>query len=492
MLRAFPMVALAVSASTASSGLQTAAPPAVVRVGVLMPMFRPSRLNYRRAGHWADSSRSAIFLAFREINNKTDGIADHLLPETHLAVAYADSRCDGGYGVAAALEVARDAFNGHGVSGIVGTGCSSSATTAAYIGGAAHIPMISPGSTSPAMSDGLTFPFFLRTVPVNTFRAEGIVDLLRNLFNYTEVAVVWTTSNSGGHGVDGMRTASVRRGLQLNEFVIVDPESSRETSTVCSSLHEIGARVIVLMLSASASKLFIRRAYDEFGIGGDGYLWFGLQTLTDLGDGTASIGLLKGYFAIALSAGQGALYERFEENMMAEPSTTGDAGVCSAEMDDQGKFLWAADHDEDGATPMECAGDDHSRVSFWAAYAYDAVYAMAHALHEVINVRNRTEVVGSELLAALIERVRFDGVTGLVEFHDASAEPSREGHGDRQVGVSYTLFNHIGDSRGLVALGLWSPCAVPSCDWLERWRPTHGTVLTYSTSDNRRLSQTAP
>ena len=73
----------------------------------------------------------------------------------------------------------------------------------------------------------------------------------------------------------------------------------------------------------------------------------------------------------------------------------------------------------------------------------DAV-AIAHALHDLLHVQNRTEVVGSELLDALITRVRFEGVTGLIDFYDASADPERLFHGDRRVGVSYRMLNHLG------------------------------------------------
>jgi hypothetical protein len=49
-------------------------------------------------------------------------------------------------------------------------------------------------------------------------------------------------------------------------------------------------------------------------------------------------------------------------------------------------------------------------------------------------VQNRTAIVGSELLATLIKRVRFGGAMGRVDFYDASADPDRLYDGDRRSG----------------------------------------------------------
>ena len=107
-------------------------------------------------------------------------------------------------------------------------------------------------------------------------------------------------------------------------------------------------------------------------------------------------------------------------------------------------------------------------------------------------MQNRTQVVGSELLATLLKRVRFEGATGLVEFFDASADADRMYDGDRRSGVSYTVLNYVDVAHGLVTVGSWMPCAAAGCSWSERWGPTAGVGLTYSTADNSKPPQTAP
>ena len=148
-----------------SRPLQTALPLLeVVRVGVLLP-------GYTYAS-WAP--HLGWYQALKEINNKTDRVWDSLLPRTQLRFAYYDSKCDATYGLTGALHLANDAFDGAGVSAIVGAGCSGTSVSAAQVAGASGVPLISPSATSPSLSEGRTFPFFLRTTPSDACEADMI------------------------------------------------------------------------------------------------------------------------------------------------------------------------------------------------------------------------------------------------------------------------------------------------------------------------------
>eukprot|EP00966_Prymnesium_polylepis_P030456 708109-Prymnesium_polylepis.1 len=100
-----------------------------------------------------------------------------------------------------------------------------------------------------------------------------------------------------------------------------------------------------------------------------------------------------------------------------------------------------------------CAGDDLQQETAYDAFAYDAVFAVAHALHYLIEDQRKPTIVGSELRKALTTQVRFNGTTGLVDFHDASADPDRRYHGDRRVGFHYKLMNYVDNAQGLVPVG---------------------------------------
>ena len=107
------------------------------------------------------------------------------------------------------------------------------------------------------------------------------------------------------------------------------------------------------------------------------------------------------------------------------------------------------------------------------------MFAAARGLHELLYEQNRSEVVGSELLDALLTRVHFDGATGFVNFFDASANPDATYKGDRRAGVSYALVNFVDSNVNFVTVGSWTPCSVGGCSWSERWQQS--TAPTYST-----------
>ena len=120
-------------------------------------------------------------------------MADQLLPDTHLALAYRDSKCDPTVGFTEMLALVRESFGGSGVNAIVGAGCSGTTILAAQVASAARVPIISPSSTSPALSQGKLYPFFVRTAPSASFKTAFFVDAVRNLWNYTAVALVSAT-----------------------------------------------------------------------------------------------------------------------------------------------------------------------------------------------------------------------------------------------------------------------------------------------------------
>lgn len=72
-----------------------------------------------------------------------------------------------------------------------------------------------------------------------------------------------------------------------------------------------------------------------------------------------------------------------------------------------------------------------------------------------------------------MQRVRFEGASGSVQFEDASSHPDKLHHGERRNGISYSLLNYNsakgGGEGGFVEAGIWTPCEVQSCSWIQRW-----------------------
>ena len=190
----------------------------IVRIGGLFPRFKTSAANYAK-----DTSGVRRYTAFvqaiREINNKTDGIADDLLPQTKLIFTARDSKRDDASAFLGARELTTDAFGGLGVSCVVGAASSGPSKLAALALGPTRTPQISYSSTSAALSNGETYRYFLRTPPSDAFQASGLADLAKNLFGFTRVAAVSSSDAYGAAGIEAFIQAADEVGLTILESV---------------------------------------------------------------------------------------------------------------------------------------------------------------------------------------------------------------------------------------------------------------------------------
>ena len=253
------------------------------------------------------------------------------------------------------------------------------------------------------------------------------------------------------------------------------------------------ARVIILFcVGASQAGKFLLGAHEQ-GIGGPGYMFIGSDgtTRSDIwetnemnNNETLRLAIMKGFFGVQPFVDSMAeAYAGFEARMRAQPTTEGNGTECDMETDDDGgQLVWAADHDDDPLTPMECAGTDNQIIDSYQAYTYDAVFAIAHALHELIEVRGRSEIDADELMTALLDNVSFAGATGRVDFDSAM-----ETHGDRNSDIAYNVWNYQSVEAGLVNVGKWSPQGL---SWEQEWEQLADFV--YSTTDNTLPVATGP
>ena len=102
----------------------------VVHLGGLYPRFSTASKNFK-----LDTSGVRRFTAFvqaiREINNKSDGIADDLLPNTHIVFTSRDSKRADAFAYDGAQQLANSAFGGLGVSAVIGAASSGPSKLAA-------------------------------------------------------------------------------------------------------------------------------------------------------------------------------------------------------------------------------------------------------------------------------------------------------------------------------------------------------------------------
>ncbi|KAL3921676.1 MAG: hypothetical protein SGPRY_004821, partial [Prymnesium sp.] len=446
------------------------------RLGILLPMFQTQAAGSTRVW-W--SPTVGVYQAMREINNKTDGVADDLLPFTTIQIAYADSKCDSVAALQGALKFRETAFASNGgVDAIIGAGCSSASVSAAQIAQGLQVPIISPASSSPALGDFDNFPFFLRTFPSDALIARGMAEVLRHLLGYSGVSLISSTGSYGSGGATAFADASKKCGLAILASVSF-LEDADEFGAQHFTLKSSRASVLVVFAQGNQASLFRHKAL-QAGYGGAGYLWmFSSGAITTIGADDD----LTGSFALSPGNGVGsAAHRAYLERRHNLPPIVYPNGSCSREMDSERKaYLWGELRHDGEVEEFVCAKEAPLRESIADAFAYDAVFAVAHALHELIVMRNCSQIDGVELREALLTGVRFEGVTGWVSFDD-----SLQTYGDRREGLAFHLRNWVG--QRLVTVGKWQPC--DGCSWNEMWISVDET-LTFSTADNSKPLQRA-
>ena len=245
----------------------------VVRIGVLLPMFSTRLLEYRR---FKRAQFAAVYLALREINNKTDGIEDGLLPTTTIEFAYRDSKCDLLNGMLGAQSLITETFSalddGDGVDAIIGTGCRQATIPAAQLAAQSRVLMLSPVVNIEPSEVDVDYGYFVRMVPAPTLLASTMVGVLRDLFGYTDVAMVQDRENEEAEPFveeAARRQLTIVRRVQFRGELSADVDSALledaelatwfnatrddEFGEQYTELSGTGARVIVLFCTAQVT-----------------------------------------------------------------------------------------------------------------------------------------------------------------------------------------------------------------------------------------------
>ena len=215
------------------------------RVGSLFPMFRALDEQLDRGGV---QRFHGFLMAVREINDKSDGVLDDVLPGVTIRHAARDSKRDTGFAFFGALYLADRAFDDTGVHAYVGAASSGPSINAARISTEFGVPQVSYSSTSVELSDSEQFPLFMRLPPSDEFQGKAMAELVQHL-GWREVV---TISSSGGYGLAGIQ--EFQKAAELGTEIVL-----RETFTL---KREDGGIELVLSVP-NRSYLFYPAAVDD-------------------------------------------------------------------------------------------------------------------------------------------------------------------------------------------------------------------------------------
>ncbi|XP_026230450.1 extracellular calcium-sensing receptor-like [Anabas testudineus] len=222
----------------------------------------------------------AMLFAIEEINNSTD-----LLPGISLGYELYDT-CGS---VARSVRVALALTNGNEavsvpsdvpcnrpakVQAIIGETSSSPCMAVATVIEPFYIPLISPFATCACLSDKTKYPSFLRTIPSDYYQSRALAQLVKH-FGWTWVGAVRSNDDYGNNGMATFRETAQQLGICLEysvSFFRTDPPN--KIQKIIDIVKISTSKVIVTFLSYFDMDVLINHL-SQYNL--TGYQWVGSE-----------------------------------------------------------------------------------------------------------------------------------------------------------------------------------------------------------------------
>ncbi|XP_032588820.1 metabotropic glutamate receptor isoform X2 [Drosophila mojavensis] len=284
------------------------------------------------------------------------------------------------------------------VFGVIGGSYSSVSLQVANLLRLFHIPQISPASTAKTLSDKSRFDLFARTVPPDTFQSVALVDIIKN-FNWSYVSTIHSEGSYGEYGIEAFHKEATERHVCIAAAEKVPSAADDKVfdAIIGKLLKKPNARGVILFTRAedarrillAAKRANLSQPFHWVASDGWGKQQKLLEGLEDIAEGAITVEL------------QSEIIEDFDRYMMQLTPTSNKRNPWFAEYwEDTFNCVLptssASDKinkGDDSNQKEKVVCDDSFRLSDKVGYeqesktqfVVDAVYAFAHALHNLHN-----------------------------------------------------------------------------------------------------------
>jgi ionotropic glutamate receptor len=320
---------------------------------------------------------------------------------------------------------------------IIGPHSSVTAHVITHIANELQVPLISFSALDPTLSS-LQFPFFIRTCHSDLFQMAAIADLV-DYYGWKEVIAVYIDDDNGRNGISALGDKLAEKRCRISYKAPVSPEATPEEITnVLVQVALAESRVIVVHANTLwGPKVFT--VAKNLGMMGTGYVWIATAFLSAILDISSPLSSDR------MDEIQGVLTPR----------------VYTPDSELKRKFVSKWKNLTHGNTANGPLG-----LSFLSLYAYDTIYALAHALDAFFKQGNKITFSNDSKLSTLkgdnlhldalnvfdegnslrrnIYEVNMTGVTGLFKY-----APDKN-----LVNPAYEIMNVVG--TGTRRIGYWS------------------------------------
>ncbi|XP_057416113.1 glutamate receptor 3.6-like [Lotus japonicus] len=369
----------------------------------------------------------AVDAAVQDVNSDPS-----ILGKTELRVSLQeDSKYRGFLSIAEALQLMAT----HTVA-IIGPQTSTTAHVISHIANELKVPLLSFSATDPTLSS-LQFPFFIRTAFSDMYEMTAIADFV-NHFGWREVIAVYGDDDHGRNGIGSLGDKLADRRCKISFKAAMTPEATREEITdVLVQVALAESRVIVLHTSTAWGPKVLSVA-KSLGMMENGYVWIATTFLSSWLD-----------IASPLSPDEMDTIQGVVTFRMYTPDSKLKRWFVSR---------WA--NLTSGKTDYPLG------LSTYGIFAYDTVYALAHALDAFLKQGNQITFSHDPKLSALqggnmhLDAVKIFNQGNLLRksIHEVNmtgvSGPFSYDSDGNLVNPAYEIINVIG--TGVRRIGYWS------------------------------------
>ncbi|XP_037785997.1 uncharacterized protein LOC119581906 [Penaeus monodon] len=348
-----PLISSRDLSSTSSATLTSKAPSRVV------PILGLFDLTARPDQHLGGRSElAAAQLALRHINDKG------IIPGHELVLFTNDTHCDSGKGVDAFFHAiytsrARIMF-------LLGAACPEVTESLASVVPYWNIVQVSFGSVSPALSDRQTFPRFIRTVaPDSSHNAARLAFLTRHA--WSTVATISEDHDMYTLALNELVPALESANISLQATVTL---SSEDLTEHLHTLKEKDCRIFIASFSPELARKVFCQVY-HLRMQGPGYAWvLSGEAQDSWWKTTQGTNCTRNQLAEAV---QGAVLVTAHGSIVGEEEAV--SGLTNTEF-------------------LQEFNQTGQNMTSYVTHTYDAVWAMALALRQILEDKDEVEVKG--------------------------------------------------------------------------------------------------
>uniref|UniRef100_A0A8C6T3F9 Olfactory receptor C family, j1 n=1 Tax=Neogobius melanostomus TaxID=47308 RepID=A0A8C6T3F9_9GOBI len=405
--------------------------------------LRCTRINSRelRFAH-------TMIFAIEEINNNND-----LLPNISIGYKVLDS-CGAAQQAVMVLmngQVGETCSGQSPVHAIIGASESSSTIEVLQMAGVFNIPVISHFATCACLSNRKDYPTFFRTIPSDYYQSRALAKLVKH-FGWTWVGAVRSDNDYGNNGMATFVAAAAQEGVCVEySEAISRTDSQDKVASVVKTIRHGTAKVLVAFLAQGEIDILLEEAVKQ---NMTGVQWVGSESWITAGYLATQrySGVLTGSLGFTLQRADIPGLKEFllQINPIKDPQNSllkefwEETFGCSFQAGVQNQ--------------VKCTGSEKLRdtdTSFTdvselriSHNVYKAVYAVAHALHNIIKCSNMVDqgcisqtTIKPFQVVEQLQHVHFTLKSGDIVNFDENGDPS----------ASYELVNWQQNENGSIS-----------------------------------------